>query len=103
MAERTVVFPAPPLPPMVKTIRRLAGFLMVLSVLMLVLWLDWESKFEHRYEGCPTRIPLPAGCLPADFRRWFCREIASANFPDTTRAGPSQSCALYPNEPSSHI
>src|SRR6202453_4789525 len=95
MAERTVVFPAPPLPPMVKTIRRLAGFLMVLSVLMRVLWLDWELKFEHRYEDCPTRIPLLAGGLPADFRQRFCRKIASANFPDTTRAGDRKSTRLH--------
>src|ERR1039458_8467401 len=103
MAERTVVFPPPPLPPMVKTIRRLAGFLMVLSVLMIVLWLNWELKFGHCYEGCPTRTPLLAEWMPADSRRRLCREIAFANFPDTAPAEPSQSCALYPNEPSAHI
>ena len=51
---------------MVKTIRRLAGFLMVLSVLMIVLSLNWELKLGHRYKGCPTRTPLLAGRMPAD-------------------------------------
>ncbi len=86
MADSTVVFPAPPLPPMVKTMRRLAGFLLALSVLMTFLFWDGELKRGYRCKGCPilsfqveTLLPVMALEEGAEGDR------DCERYPDTTR------------------